>query len=81
MDKLEAIFTVEKDTKNTRRYQEQAGSGPPIINTLYVQKWALEQLGKGKLPERIKVVGTAEEGRPGALRIVNMSSSFGGLGP
>jgi len=35
-------FKIEKETKNTIRYQEQNGNGtPPIIGTLYVQKWAL----------------------------------------
>lgn len=33
MDKLELTFKVEKDTKNTRRYQEEATDGPPIIGT------------------------------------------------
>lgn len=61
MDKLEATFTVEKDTKNTRRYQEEASDGPPIINTLYVQQWALKQLGGGSLPERIRVVVTVDK--------------------
>ena len=44
MDKLELTFKVEKDTKNTRRYQEDASEGPPIIGTLYVQQWALRKL-------------------------------------
>ncbi len=44
MDKLELTFQVEKDTKNTRRYQEAASDGPPIIGTLYVQQWALRTL-------------------------------------
>jgi hypothetical protein len=44
MDKLELTFKVEKDTKNTRRYQEEASDGPPIIGTLYVQQWALRKL-------------------------------------
>ncbi len=28
MDKLELTFKVEKDTKNTRRYQEETSEGP-----------------------------------------------------
>jgi len=44
MDKLELTFKVEKITKNTRRYREEAGDGPPIIGTLYVQQWALRKL-------------------------------------
>lgn len=35
-------FTVEKETKNTIRYAEQPEAGtPPVIGTLYVQKWAV----------------------------------------
>jgi len=35
-------FTKEKETKNTVRYQEAPEEGrPPIIGTLYVQKWFL----------------------------------------
>jgi hypothetical protein len=42
--KLEATFTLERETKNTYRYQEElSGSGkPPVIGTLYIQKWALD---------------------------------------
>jgi len=58
MDKLELTFKVEKDTKNTRRYQEEAGDGPPIIGTLYVQQWALRKLTGGDLPERVRVTVT-----------------------
>jgi hypothetical protein len=50
MEKLELRFQVEKDTKNTRRYQEEASDGPPIIGTLYVQQWALRKLTGGGLP-------------------------------
>jgi hypothetical protein len=55
MDKLEATFTLEKDTKNTRRYTEDPGDGPPIIATIYVQQWALRKLGGGKMPDKIRV--------------------------
>jgi hypothetical protein len=49
--KLEATFTLERETKNTYRYQEEpSGSGkPPIIGTLYIQKWALGSLRRGGL--------------------------------
>ena len=42
MDKVEKTvkFTVEKETKNTVKYNEVPAEGkPPIIGTLYVQKW------------------------------------------
>ena len=33
-------FTAEKETKNTVKYNEVPAEGqPPIIGTLYVQKW------------------------------------------
>ncbi len=60
MDKLQAVFTVEKDTKNTRRYKESDTNGAPIIGTLYVQQWALKKLGGGQLPERVRVTVTVE---------------------
>jgi len=38
--KQEVKFTKEKDTKNTVRFTEQPPKGkPPVIGTLYVQKW------------------------------------------
>ncbi len=61
MDKLELTFTVEKDTKNTRRYQEEASDGPPIIGTLYVQQWALRKLTGGYRPDRVRVTVTVDE--------------------
>jgi len=61
-NELELVFTVEKDTKNTRRYQEEATDGPPVIGTLYVQQWALRKLTGGRLPERVRVrVSVGEE--------------------
>ena len=33
-------FTIEKETKNSVRYKEVPDEGqPPIIGSLYVQKW------------------------------------------
>jgi len=54
-------FKVEKDTKNTRRYQEEATDGPPIIGTLYVEQWALRKLTGGDLPERVRVTVTVDK--------------------
>jgi len=37
----ELHFTKEKETKNTVKFEEQPKPGqPPIIGSLYVQKWA-----------------------------------------
>jgi hypothetical protein len=34
-------FTKERDTKNTVKFEEQPAPGnPPVIGSLYVQKWA-----------------------------------------
>ena len=33
-------FVIEKETKNTVKFNEVPGEGqPPIIGSLYVQKW------------------------------------------
>ena len=40
--KLQRVFEIEKETKNTIRYAEVAEGQPPIIGTIYIQKWALE---------------------------------------
>lgn len=32
-------FVMERETKNTIKYEEQPGEGGPIIGSLYVQKW------------------------------------------
>jgi hypothetical protein len=37
---MKVNFKREKDTKNTVRFQEVEEKGkPPVIGTLYVQKW------------------------------------------
>ncbi len=40
MENVSLVFRREKETKNTVRFQEQPAEGrPPVIGTLYVQKW------------------------------------------
>ena len=53
-DQVEVLLKKERETKNTVRYEEvESESGePPVIGTLYVQKWALKRLGS---PEQIRV--------------------------
>jgi len=56
-------FTLERETKNTRRYLEEPPTGqPPAIGTLYIQKWIL---GNGTLgdppPQRLAVTIETEE--------------------
>lgn len=48
--KIERVFEVEKETKNTIRYTEVAEGEPPIMGTIYVQKWAMKEI-----PKKIKV--------------------------
>jgi hypothetical protein len=55
LDKQTLIFTLERETKNTIRYQEDADGKPPAIGTLYVQKWLL-----GKEPPRKLAVTVGE---------------------
>lgn len=50
--KKEVTFTLERETKNTYRYQEELSGEPPAIGTLYVQKWVLGQ----PPPKRIRVI-------------------------
>ena len=51
--KLQATFLLEKETKNTRKFEELPESGvAPAIGTLYVQKHVLQGLGD---PERLTV--------------------------
>ena len=54
--KIERTFDFEKETKNTVRYTEVAEGQPPIIGTVYVQKWAL----KGT-PKKIKLTLESED--------------------
>lgn len=41
METRTLTFTLERETKNTIRYQEDASGKPPAIGTIYVQKWLL----------------------------------------
>jgi hypothetical protein len=42
---LELSFQRERETKNTVRFEEQVAYMPPVVGTLYVQKFALNRLG------------------------------------
>lgn len=41
------VFRFERETKNTVKYAEDAGDGPAVAGSLYVQKWAAKQVGGG----------------------------------
>lgn len=44
---MKVKFKREKETKNTVRFQEVEEKGkPPVIGTMYVQKWAAGDLNE-----------------------------------
>ena len=52
---IEVEFRRERETKNTIRFEEvESESGdPPVIGSLYLQKWAVKRLGD---PQKLKVM-------------------------
>jgi len=58
MDSQTLTFTIERETKNTIRYQEKTNGKPPAIGTLYVQKWLTGD------PAPTSLTVTIEAGRP-----------------
>ena len=61
---LELSFQRERETKNTVRYEEQVTDAPPVVGTLYLQKYALNRLGN---PDGLRV--TIEATAAGAARL------------
>ena len=58
METQTLTFTLERETKNTIRYSEDASAKPPAIGTIYVQKWLLGN----EPPKRLTItIGEAEE--------------------
>ena len=57
MESQTLTFTLERETKNTIRYAEDASGKPPAIGTLYLQKWML-----GENPPKKLVVTVADAG-------------------
>jgi len=51
MDKKTITLSREKETKNTIRYREETEGQPPIVQTIYIQKW----FTGSPAPEKIKV--------------------------
>ena len=60
---LELSFQRERETKNTVRFEEQVTDPPPVVGTLYLQKYALSRLGN---PDCLRV--TVEAAAAGAVR-------------
>ena len=57
------MFTLERSTKNTHRYQEVVGEGEAeaeVIGTLYVQKSALDKKGDGVVETPATIYVTIE---------------------
>ncbi len=52
MEPLKVTLHRAKETKNTVRFEEPESGDPPIIGTLYRQKWATRRLED---PETITV--------------------------
>ena len=49
---MKLTFEQEKETKNTIRFQEVPEAGkPPVMGTLYIQKWAI----RGDVPLTLSV--------------------------
>ena len=51
IERTELDFVYEKETKNTVRFTESQEGKPPIIGTLYIQKWVF----KDGVPNTLKV--------------------------
>jgi hypothetical protein len=42
---MDLEFNIKKETQNTMVYQENTEDHPPVIGTLYIQKWYAKKLG------------------------------------
>ncbi|MHB1885548.1 MAG: hypothetical protein ACYCVV_11120 [Acidimicrobiales bacterium] len=62
MDPLRVTLNRAKETKNTVRYEETTGSEPPIVGTLYLQKWAAHR------PEDPEVITVTIEAAAGSTQ-------------
>lgn len=52
---VDEVFELDRETKNTLRFQEQPSNGlPPRVGTQYIQKWALD----GQTPQKVRVTIT-----------------------
>ena len=69
---LELTFERERETKNTVRYEERVTDAPPVVGTLYLQKYALNRLGN---PDCLRV--TIEAAAAGAARLTPVAKGAG----
>ena len=52
---------MERETKNTIRYQEESNGNPPAIGTLYLQKWLLGETPPVKLQVTVSEANSTQE--------------------
>ncbi len=61
MDQQKITFTMERETKNTIRYQEESNGNPPAIGTLYLQKWLLGETPPVKLQVTVSEANSTQQ--------------------
>ena len=67
MDPQIISFTMERETKNTIRYQEESNGNPPAIGTLYLQKWLLGETPPVKLQVTVSEAVTSQQSPAGYI--------------
>ena len=71
--RLELSFQRERETKNTVRYEEQVTDAPPVVGTLYLQKYALNRLGN---PDCLRVtIEAAAAGAAGLAAVARVAEA------
>jgi hypothetical protein len=55
---MEIRFKLERETKNTLRFQEET-EDEPTVGTIYLRKSAARALGGGQYPQEISVTISA----------------------
>ena len=71
MDQQLISFTMERETKNTIRYQEESNGNPPAIGTLYLQKWLLGETPPVKLQVTVSEENSTQQPPDGYDEITN----------
>ncbi len=66
LDQQKISFTLERETQNTIRYQEETNGNPPAIGTLYLQRWLLGETPPFRLQVTVSEAVSTQElpGRP-----------------
>ena len=58
---------MERETKNTIRYQEESNGNPPAIGTLYLQKWLLGETPPVKLQVTVSEANSTQQSPDGHI--------------